>query len=139
LGVDVIQGCRLREAGIMGKPISEDLRLRAVAAYLDGASSRAVAARFGVGESSVQRWERLFRATGSVLPKPMGGSSSPLDEHRDWLLARLAEKPDITLQELRRDLGDRGVSVGYGSVWRFIDREKLSFKKKRTGRRTRPA
>ncbi len=121
----------------MAKPISEDLRMRAVAAYLGGSSSRAVAARFGVGESSVQRWGRLFRATGGVSPKAMGGSISRLDDHREWLLARLAEKPDITLQELRGELGNRGVSVGYGSVWRFIDREKLSLKKKRARRRTR--
>ena len=123
----------------MAKPISEDLRLRAVAAYLGGSSSRAVAARFGVGESSVQRWERIFRTTGGVSPKAMGGSISPLEGHRDWLLARIREKPDITLQELRRELGARGVSVGYGSVWRFVDREKLSFKKKRARRRTRSA
>jgi transposase len=58
-----------------------------------------------------------------------------LDEHRDWLLARIGEKPDITLQELRRELGERGVSVGYGSVWRFVDREKLTFKKKPARRR----
>jgi putative transposase len=119
----------------MAKPISEDLRSRAVAAYVSGASCRAVAARFGIGESSVQRWERRFRATGSVLPSPMGGSKSPLDAHREWLLARVAEKPDITLEELRRELAARGVSAGYGSVWRFCDREKLTFKKKPARRR----
>ena len=68
---------------------------------MGGASSRAVAARFGVGESSVQRWERRFRVTGSVLPRPMGGSKSPLDGHREWLLARVAEKPDHDVEELR--------------------------------------
>jgi transposase len=125
----------VEEAGTMTKPISDDLRSRAVAAYVGGASCRAVAARFGVGESSVVRWGQLFRRTGSVSPKRMGGSTSPLDEHRDWLLARIGEKPDITLQELRRELGERGVSVGYGSVWRFVDREKLTFKKKPARRR----
>ena len=123
----------------MARPISEDLRSRAVAAYVGGASCRAVAARFGVGESSVARWGRLFWATGGVSPKPMGGSRSPLDDHRDWLLARIAEKPDITLEELRRELAARGVSAGYGSVWRFCDREKLTFKKKPARRRAGPA
>lgn len=92
-----------------------------------------------VGESSVARWGRLFWATGGVSPKPMGGSRSPLDDHRDWLLARIAEKPDITLAELRRELAARGVSAGYGSVWRFCDREKLTFKKKPARRRAGPA
>lgn len=125
----------------MAKPISNDLRERAVAAYVSGSSCRAVAARFDVGEASVVRWGQLFRATGSVSPKPMGGSrGSPLDEHREWLLARIAERPSVTLQELRRELGaERGVSVGYGSVWRFVDREGLTFKKKRPRDRARPA
>ena len=120
----------------MGRPISDDLRERAVAAYVEGGSCRAVAARFGVGESSVVRWGQLFRATGSVSPKPMGVShGSALDPHRDWLLARIAEEPSITLEALRRELAARGVRVGYGTVWRFVDREKLSFKKKRASGR----
>lgn len=123
----------------MTKPISDDLRSRVVAAYVEGAPCRTVAARFGVGEASVVRWGQLFRATGSVSPKRMGGSTSRLDEHRDWLLGRIEEKPSITLQELRLELAERGVSVGYGSVWRFVDREKLTFKKKRPRRRAGPA
>ena len=121
----------------MGRPISEDLRKRAVAAYVGGGSCRAVAVRFGVGEASVVRWGQLFRATGSVSPKPMGVShGSALDSHREWLLARIAEQPSITLEALRRELAAAtGVQVGYGTMWRFADREKLSFKKKRTGRR----
>lgn len=120
----------------MGKPISNDLRERAVAAYTQGGSCRAVAARFGVGEASVVRWGQLFRATGHVSPKPMGVShGSALDPHRDWLLARIAEHPSITLEGLRRELAAQGVKVGYGTVWRFVEREKLSFKKKRAGRR----
>ena len=121
----------------MGKPISDDLRERAVAAYVEGGSCRVVAARFGVGEASVVRWGQLFRATGSVSPKPMGAShGSALDPHRDWLLARIAEQPSITLEALRRELvAAQGVSVGYGTMWRFVDREKLSFKKKRARRR----
>ena len=121
----------------MGKPISDDLRERAVAAYVEGGSCRAVAARFGVGEASVVRWGQLFRATGRVSPKPMGASrGSALDPHRDWLLARISEHPSIALEALRRELAAaKGVSVGYGTMWRFVDREKLSFKKKRTRRR----
>ena len=119
----------------MTKPISDDLRSRAVAAYVGGASCRAVAARFGVGEASVVRWGKLFRSTGSVSPQPMGGSTSRLDTQRDWLLARSAEAPSLTLEALRRELADQGVSVGYGSIWRFVAREKLTFKKKRARRR----
>lgn len=121
----------------MGRPISNDLRERAVAAFREGGSCRAVAARFGIGEASVVRWGQLFRATGGISPKPMGARrGSALDPHRDWLLARIAEQPSITLEALRRDLAAaKGVRVGYGTMWRFADREKLSFKKKRARHR----
>lgn len=123
----------------MTRPISDDLRSRAVAAYVGGASCRAVAARFGVGEASVVRWGKRFRETGSVSPDPIGGSTSRLAGQREWLLARIVEAPSITLQTLRRELADRGLSVGYGSIWRFVEREKLSFKKKPARRRAGPA
>jgi len=35
--------------------------------------------------------------------------------------------------------GARGVIVGYGTVWRFFEREDITFKKKRAGGRTRAA
>jgi transposase len=63
----------------------------------------------------------------------MGGSrgSSIADADRQWLLELIARQPDLTLQELRAELAlRRGLSVGYGTIWRFCAREKLSFKKK---------
>jgi hypothetical protein len=41
--------------------------------------------------------------------------------------------------ELRDELRDRGVIVGYGTVWRFIAREDITFKKKRARGRARAA
>ena len=123
-----------------GRVISDDLRERAVAAYLEGGSCRSVAARFGVGEASVVRYGQPFRATGSVSLKPMGAShGSALDLHRNWLLARIAEHPSIILEGLRRERAAPGARVGYGTVWRFVEREKLSFKKSvRTAGQDRP-
>ena len=46
---------------------------------------------------------------------------------------------DLTLEELRAELKARGVSVGYGTVWRFFDGEGISFKKNRARRRARAA
>ena len=37
------------------------------------------------------------------------------------------------------ELAERGLKVDYRSVWTFVDDEKLSFKKKRGGWRTRPS
>jgi transposase len=71
----------------------------------------------------------------------MGGSRGTRIEGTDraWLLDRIAVKPDLTLQEIRRELAEqRGLAVGYGSVWRFCDREQLTFKKKPARRAARP-
>lgn len=114
------------------KPYSEDLRIRAVEAVNSGVSRRQVAKLFKVGVSSVIRWSGQHAETGSVAAKPMGGSRGTRIEgaDREWLLLRLAEQPDLTLEEMRHELAARGVAVGHGSVWRFCDREKQTFKKK---------
>jgi transposase len=54
-----------------------------------------------------------------------------LEDERDWLLTRLAKKPDLTLQALLGELGERGVVVSCDTLWRFLKREGISFKKNR--------
>jgi transposase len=58
---------------------------------------------------------------------------------RGWLLARLAEKPDVTLRGLAAELAERGVVVSYYAVWHFFEHEGISFKKKPSRKRTGPA
>ena len=124
----------------MSKPYSEDLRERVVAAVEGGLSRRQAAEVFDVGVSSVIRWVQRFRSTGSVAAKPMGGDHrSLLTGERTWILERIDEAPDLTLEELRDELKARGVIVGYGTVWRFFEREDITFKKKRAGGRARAA
>lgn len=115
----------------MAKPYSRDLRERVVAAVEGGLSRRRAAALFDVGVSTVIVWVRRWRETGVVAARPMGGDRrSRLTGERAWLLARIAEVPDLTLEELRAELRGRGVVVGYGTVWRFFAGEKITLKKK---------
>jgi transposase len=124
----------------MGKPYSEDLRKRVVAAVEGGLSRRQAATLFEVGVSTVIRWVARWQATDSVAAKPMGGDHrSRLTDEREWLLARVAAEPDLTLEELRAELKARGVQVGYGTVWRFFEREDYTVKKNRARGRTRTA
>ncbi len=123
----------------MSKPYSTDLRERAVAAVMKGGlSRRRVAAQFGLGVSTVINWVRRFRQTGSVAPGQMGGHKPKAiaGEHRVWLLQRIKEK-GFTLRGLVAELAVRGLKVDYRSVWNFVHAEKLRFKKKRGGWRTR--
>jgi len=110
-------------------------RLRVVAL-----SCHRAAAQFGVGVSTAIRWVERLRNTGSVAPSKIGGYKprAIAGEHRTWLLARIKEK-DFTLLGLVGELAERGLKVDYRSVWTFVHDEKLSFKKKRGGWRTRPS
>ena len=49
------------------------------------------------------KWLQRWRDGGSAKAKPSGGSTSPLEEHAKWLLAVVAEQPDLTLDEILRD------------------------------------
>jgi transposase len=121
----------------MAGPYSLDLRERVVKAVDGGLSRRQAASLFRVAASTVVEWVRVWRETGSFAAKPMGGDhSSRLKEgERAWLLERVEAVPDLTLEELRLELADRGVQVGYGTVWRFFAAEGISFKKNRARRR----
>jgi transposase len=121
----------------MVRPLSTDLREQLVRAVEhERISARGAAARFGVSVSSAIKWVRRYRETGSVTPDRMGGYKPRLltGDLRDWLLDRA--KSDFTLRGLVAELAERGVKVDYVQVWRFIHAEGLSFKKKRSPRRT---
>jgi transposase len=116
-----------------------DLRERVVAAVLTGGMScNRAAKQFGVGISTAINWVSRLRGTGSVAPGQMGGHKPKAisGEHRLWLLQRIKEG-DFTLRGLVAELAARGLKVDYRSVWEFVHAEKLSFKKKRGGWRTR--
>jgi transposase len=128
----------------MARPYSQDLRDRVVGSVASGRTCRATAALFGVSVASVVKWSQRWRATGSAAAKPMGGRRPlQLQGERAWLLARIAEKPDLTLRAVVAELAERGTPASYGAVWRLFKHEGITFKKKparqRTGsRRHRP-
>lgn len=122
----------------MARPYSLDLRERVVAAVLAGASCREVASTFRVSVASVAKWSQRQRATGSAAAKPMGRQQPrSLASERDWVLARLAAVPDLTLRALVVELGERGVVTSYGSVWRIVHDADISFKKNSVRHRAR--
>lgn len=116
----------------MAKPISVDLRERVCAAVSDGLSRHQAAARFKVSASSAIRWQARLEASGSVAPANVGGDrrSNRIEAEADFILAEIAAHPDVTLAELQAKLKDRGLSVGIGSIWRFFNRRRITFKKR---------
>ncbi len=120
----------------MARPYSLDLRERVVAAVASGGTCREVAETFDIAPSTVVKWSERQRETGHAAAKPMGGRRRcPIEAERDFLLARVQEKPDITLRELASELAERGLAVSHVSVWNLLRREEQTFKKNRSRQR----
>ena len=116
----------------MGKPLSNDLRSRLVAAVAGGLSRRAAAERFGVSVASAVRWMQAVTTTGSVEAKPQGGDtrSHHIEAFRDVILGAVEAQKDISLVELAELLRvEHGATFAASTVWRFLDRHAMTFKK----------
>jgi transposase len=121
----------------MARAYSLDLRERVVAAVERGQSCRSVAKTFMVSVSSVVKWSQRRRAVGSPAALKMGGHRPyVVAREKDWLIARIAEKPDLTLRALLTELADRGLVVSYYALWHFLQHEGVTFKKKPSRIRT---
>jgi transposase len=115
--------------GTMPKPYSGDLRARVIEEVATGASRREAAERYGISASVVVIWVQRWKKTGSVAAKPSGGSTSPLENHAEFLLALVTKQPDLTLDEVVVAMDKRGIAGSRSAVWRFFDRHNISFKK----------
>ena len=60
----------------------------------------------------------------------MGGHRKHLLEpHRAFIAERITQMPQLSLHRLKDELAARGVKVSHDTVWRFLRREGLRFKK----------
>ncbi|WP_315741718.1 MULTISPECIES: IS630 family transposase [unclassified Bradyrhizobium] len=116
----------------MAGSCSVDLRKRVVAAVKGGMSRRQAAAHYQVGASSAIRWVALEEETGDIAPKKLGGDqrSKAIEAQADIILALVADKPDMTLEELKAALSAKGHSFSVSALHRFFARRNITFKKK---------
>jgi transposase len=113
----------------MPKPYSLDLRERVIDTVVSGASRREAAEQYGLSPSVVVLWMQRWKATGSIEAKPTGGSTSPLEDHAEFLLDLVAEQPDLTLDEIVAAMAKAGIAGSRTAVWRFYERHEVTFKK----------
>lgn len=113
---------------------SLDLRRRVLDAALRGdATEQAVADRFGVSRSFVQKVKRRWRSHGTAEPVGHRGGASPKlsDDDRAALKAWVAAEPHATGAELADRLAaERGVSLTGRSVNRTLVGLGLTLKKR---------
>ena len=123
----------------MGKPYSQDLRERVIAAVDTGTGAYVAAPLFRVSVSYIYKALIRRRTTGEVTARPFGGGPKPkLAPHDEALCARVAAHPDATLEELQAWLAaERKVKVSTGCLWNRLRFLKLPLKKVTASRRAR--
>jgi transposase len=112
---------------------SQDLRDRVLGACDRGMPTKQVAEVFDVSPAWVRRLKQRRRETGETTPRPSGGARV-----RKIDLGRLAElvkeQPDATARELRERLG---IVCNESAIYMALKRLGLTFKKRRSTRRSR--
>lgn len=117
----------------MARAYSTDLRVRVIEAINGGLSTRQAAARFAIGIATAGAWHRLWRETGDAKPGRLGNpGGSKLDPHEGFILGLIASQKDITLYEIAQQLAGRhGLIVQPSTIWYFLNRRGITFKKRR--------
>lgn len=117
----------------MARALSMDIRKRAMARLGKGENVRTIATALEVAASSVVKWSKLHRETGSYAPKKRGGNNPPVLKEKDraYIRARFKAEADATIRGLQAELAQRGTHASYGAIWNFIHADGLSFKKNR--------
>ena len=86
------------------KPYSIEVRGEVLAACDGGEESRLVAVRFKVSESWIRRIKQQRRETGQVAPKTAAPRQPAWTNWAEWLVAKIAARPDVYLRELQAEL-----------------------------------
>jgi transposase len=119
----------------MAAPYSQDLRDRVLAAYDRGMRTKKIAETFAVSPAWARAIKQRRRETGETTPRPMGGATFvKIDRVR--LAELVKQQPDATLKELRERLG---VQCAESAICMALKKLGLSFKKRRSTRRSRIA
>ena len=120
------------------KPYSEDLRGRVIAALQEKTQTQpAIAARFAVSLSFVEKLWRRWRATASYSALPRAGGRERLLQAAETMLREeVARQPDATLAELCERVARRAGQppVSLSTMSDELQRLRLPRKKKDAAR-----
>ena len=83
-------------------------------------------------------WVRRARASRDRTAGRQGQPRrSKLDPQRDFLLGLVEQTPDMTIVEMQQRVAtERGITASVGTIWTFLDRCGLTFKKRPRTRRS---
>ena len=96
---------------------SGDMRARVIAE--GGASRREAAEEFEISPQHGDYLGEVLSETGRCAAKPRGGSTSPLEEHAEFLLGLIERTPDLTLDEVVSAMR-KSTEFPVAARWRFF-------------------
>jgi len=115
------------------KAYAMDLRVRVLADCDAGLSTTEVAEKQRVSAAWVRRLQPRRRETGDIAPRPSGyPPPKKLAGQEDRLRAYGQDRPNTTLEAMRRDLG---LAVAVSPLWRRLRELGLTVKKSPAGDR----
>ena len=111
----------------MSRALSVDLRERVLVAVAAGATHRQAAERC---RQCCQREPLAGFGPGAgqyAWPRALGGAR--IEAYKTLILSLRAATPDMTLEEMRQALAERGHVFGFGTLRRFFKRHRITRKK----------
>jgi transposase len=113
-------------------PYRAEFRGEVLAACDANEGTQAIALRFQVSESWVRRIKQQRRETGQLAPKTAAPRQPKWHAWKDWLVAKIAARPDIYLRELQAELKqERGEEVCLTTICNACQALEQSRKKRR--------
>ena len=115
----------------MGKPLSNDLRLRLINAVDGGMSARAAGRKFDIAASTATGLVKKQRERGRLEPLPLGGRrQSVLEKEAAFIEDMVVAHPDWSEEEMafyvRKECA---ISVHPTTLGRFVRKKGWRFKK----------
>ena len=108
-------------------PYSKELRREVLAACDRGEGTRAAALRFRCSESWVRRVKQERRELGKTAPLLTRRRTPKWEPLRERMLELVAAQPDLTLQELKDELG---TDLSRSTLCTALQKLRLTLKKK---------
>ena len=115
---------------------SKEMRRDVLAACDAGEGTRVVALRFRCSESWVRRVKQVRREQGKIAPATTRRRTPRWAIHREQIEQIVVARPDITLQELKDELG---TELSRQTLCVALRKLKLTLKKSAEGGRARSA
>jgi transposase len=99
------------------EPYDAEFRGQVLAACETTEERRSIALRFKISESWLRRIQQQRREKGQIAPKQAAPRQPQWHAWADWMVAKIAARPDIYLRELQAELkAERGEEVCLGTL-----------------------